>query len=628
MTSGQVNDSVTVLERSLAGNLNDTTRLNNLIRLADLLKSNSATINLSSKYIGEAFELARNKNLKIPYTLYQVSAEIYFIRKMYPKSLDEIEKAINILKGTNHYKDLALASNLYANSLLFMGKFAEAIDAYLANVQFLMDKQMDSLLPGTYREVATAYNIAGKRDQEKKWTEMMLQASLKVNDEDNLARAYFRLGDYAYQVDSNFTLSNEYYRESLKIREKRGDSALFPVILNKISWNYYKLHQLDTALKYYNQMAEICDSQKNYVYLANALANMGTIYRDKKDNSKALFYYGKSTAYSMLARDLFTLSWMNKDMSEMYLQEGDFKKAYYCYVAYKSYSDSLKDEKFNMGLAEARIRYESDAKAKDLEVLKLKLNNQRYFLFALAGGILLIIVTGFLLFRQSKLRAKRRISEMNQKISEITQANLRQQMNPHFIFNTLNSIQYYMYQHDKIATNNYLTKFSSLMRKTLENSQHTSVSIRDELDALELYLEVETIRFKEKFTYAIDVDEEIDPLFYKIPTMLIQPYVENAIVHGLVNKEEKGFLKVSLSLMKDHISCIVEDNGIGRKAAMEIKKSKEDNHHSLGTKITESRLQLVNDLYGTTMKIHYTDLTDASGMASGTRVEIQIPIMT
>ena len=116
-------------------------------------------------------------------------------------------------------------------------------------------------------------------------------------------------------------------------------------------------------------------------------------------------------------------------------------------------------------------------------------------------------------------------------------------MNPHFIFNTLNSIQYYMYQHDKLATNNYLTKFSSLMRKVLENSQHTSVPLRDELDALNLYLELEMIRFKDKFDYEINVDEEIDTLLYKVPTMLIQPYVENSICHGLMPGENKGSCK-------------------------------------------------------------------------------------
>ena len=144
---------------------------------------------------------------------------------------------------------------------------------------------------------------------------------------------------------------------------------------------------------------------------------------------------------------------------------------------------------------------------------------------------------GLLSFQWFKLKDKRRISEMNRKISEITQANLRQQMNPHFIFNTLNSIQYYMYQHDKLATNNYLTKFSSLMRKVLDNSQHTSVPLSDELSALNLYLELESIRFKDKFDYKINVDEEIDPLMHKVPTMLIQPYVENSICHGLIPKE-------------------------------------------------------------------------------------------
>jgi LytS/YehU family sensor histidine kinase len=217
---------------------------------------------------------------------------------------------------------------------------------------------------------------------------------------------------------------------------------------------------------------------------------------------------------------------------------------------------------------------------------------------------------------------------MNRKISEITQANLRQQMNPHFIFNTLNSIQYYMYQHDKLATNNYLTKFSSLMRKVLENSQHTSVPLRDELDALKLYLELEMIRFKDKFEYEINIDEEIDTLLYKVPTMLIQPYVENSINHGLMPNETKGIVKIDIKLASNYILCTIEDNGIGREAALEKKKNTNGNHNSLGTQIISSRLDLVNSLYGTTLKTTYTDLRNEKGEAAGTRVEIQIPILS
>ena len=196
------------------------------------------------------------------------------------------------------------------------------------------------------------------------------------------------------------------------------------------------------------------------------------------------------------------------------------------------------------------------------------------------------------------------------------------------IFNTLNSIQYYMYQHDKIATNNYLTKFSRLIRKILENSQHTLVPVKDELDVIQLYLELETLRFKEKFTYKIIIDEEIDTLTYKIPTMLIQPYVENAVCHGLINKQNQGLLTISMKLCDRHICCVIEDNGIGREADMEIKKQKDTPHYSLGTKITESRINITNALYGTDLKVIFTDLTDDMNNSCGTHVEIQLPLMT
>jgi LytS/YehU family sensor histidine kinase len=166
------------------------------------------------------------------------------------------------------------------------------------------------------------------------------------------------------------------------------------------------------------------------------------------------------------------------------------------------------------------------------------------------------------------------------------------------------------------------------MRKVLENSQHTSVPVRDELDALRLYLELETIRFKNKFDYEIVVDEEIDTLLYKIPTMLIQPYVENSICHGLMPGEGKGFLKIDLKLEKEYIACTIVDNGIGREAAMDRKNKSANNHNSLGTQIVSSRLDLVNALYGTSLKTIYTDLKSESGEAEGTRVEIHIPILT
>jgi LytS/YehU family sensor histidine kinase len=330
----------------------------------------------------------------------------------------------------------------------------------------------------------------------------------------------------------------------------------------------------------------------------------------------------------MEAKDWYNLSWLYKDISDMFVDLDNYQKAYKNFVLHKQFSDSLEMKKFNTGLANARAIYETEKQEKELELLSYRLKQQRYFMYGSIGLAVLVILVGFLFIRQSRMNSQRKISEMNHKISEITQKNLRQQMNPHFIFNTLNSIQYYMYQHDKISTNNYLTNFSSLIRKTLENSQHTSIPIKDEIDALELYLQLESVRFKDKFDYNINIDDDIDTLLYKIPTMLIQPYVENAICHGLNNRNDKGFLNIDLKLLDDSIECTIEDNGIGREAALEIKKQKNGNHNSLGTKITESRLNLVNALYGKNMKIDYTDLKDENGQPSGTKVVIHIPIIT
>ena len=442
------------------------------------------------------------------------------------------------------------------------------------------------------------------------------------------AHAYWYLGDIGMEIDSNFTYAIDLYNKSLGYYKELQDSAMISFMLLRIGWNHYLNKELDQALDYFFYSLEYSIPINKLTSITNAYGNIGTIYRDKKDYDKAIKFYKKSIEYSYKAKDWYNLSWLYLDMSMMNRDQGDYKLAYENHVLHKKFSDSLEMKEYSDRLADARSRYEADQAEKELELVSLKLNQHKYLTYGFGGLVFLALVIGFLVFRQTRLSAKRRISEMNHKISEITQKNLRQQMNPHFIFNTLNSIQYYMYQHDKISTNNYLTKFSLLMRKTLENSQHTSIPVKDELDALQLYLELESLRFKEKFEYSIKVDDEIDTVILKIPTMLIQPYVENSISHGLMNKEGKGYVHVDLKMEDDSLVCTIEDNGIGRKASMEIKRQRNGNHNSLGTKITESRLDLVNSLYGKSMKVDYTDLEDETGNGIGTRVRIFIPIMT
>jgi sensor histidine kinase YesM len=246
-----------------------------------------------------------------------------------------------------------------------------------------------------------------------------------------------------------------------------------------MGWNYYLEKMYDSSVFYFETSLKKYSIPGNIHSLAsNSLGNLGTLYRDLKNPEKALKYYQKAIDHGLIVKSLFNLQWIYMDMSDMYLNLKDTANAYKSYVLFKKYSDSNIKKENSQGLADARVRYEVDTQKKEVELLSLRLKSNRLLNYGFAGFILLGALIGLLLFRGSKLKDKRRISEMNRKISEITQANLRQQMNPHFIFNTLNSIQYYMYQHDKLATNNYLTKFSSLMRKVLDNSQHTSVPKR------------------------------------------------------------------------------------------------------------------------------------------------------
>ena len=179
-------------------------------------------------------------------------------------------------------------------------------------------------------------------------------------------------------------------------------------------------------------------------------------------------------------------------------------------------------------------------------------------------------------------------------------------MNPHFIFNALNSIQKFIIENDVNSSTKYLTKFARLMRLVLDNSQHHFVLLQNEIDAIELYLELESLRFKNKFNFQIIMENEINALTTKIPGFLIQPYVENSILHGLMHKKNEGSLIISLRQDNSWLRCIIHDNGIGREKSIKINLKKKQQHNSLGSKITETRIEILNSIYKKEMSVIMT----------------------
>lgn len=215
----------------------------------------------------------------------------------------------------------------------------------------------------------------------------------------------------------------------------------------------------------------------------------------------------------------------------------------------------------------------------------------------------------------------RELAETNRQLAETKLMALRSVMSPHFIFNVLSSIQFYISKSDRENAIHYLSTFSKLIRSILNQSVNNKVKLSEEIDLLKNYVELELSRFENKFDFILDTDRVEDDEV-EIPSLLIQPYVENAILHGLYNKHSKGTLWIRFISEPNELIVEIEDNGIGREEALRIKQSGIARHKSMGLKLTEERLRLINQYKNTSFEVF--DLKDASGNASGTRIRIII----
>ncbi|NDV94369.1 sensor histidine kinase [Dysgonomonas sp. 521] len=272
---------------------------------------------------------------------------------------------------------------------------------------------------------------------------------------------------------------------------------------------------------------------------------------------------------------------------------------------------TLIDEKFFQVQEDKILRLEKERELKDALIAK-----QNTFSYVLSGVVVLILI--FLLFIAKALYS---IKKKNKKIAL---QSLRREMNPHFIFNSLNSVNQFIAQNNELEANKYLSSYSKLMRNIMENSNKDFISLTTEMEQMKEYLDLEYLRFHDKFRYSIEIDEEIDSDAMLIPNMLIQPQLENAVWHGLRYKEGMGLL--SLKIMQDNNSlyAIIEDDGIGLTKSKELKTRHQKEHNSRGLTNTHERINLLNSLYNTNISI---DIKEKEGDDTGVIVTLRFPVM-
>jgi len=400
-----------------------------------------------------------------------------------------------------------------------------------------------------------------------------------------VATGYMALDDYDKAV--------KYYRKSLTATDDLSQDSRANVLAN-LGICYFRkgkyreaLELLDRAEKLYGEHKE--PDQKNFSNFANIENWRGDIYDKIGKKKKSLKHYFRALDYAKKGGDFKQISGILKGMADFYAALDDFRNAYDYQVLYDKATEKYLEQINKKKIYELEVKYEAEKKEREAELLRLQ---------------------------ATKLQLKA----------------LRAQMNPHFMYNALNCIQNYITSNEATNAAKYLAKFAKLMRQSLEYSEMEIISLEKELEFLEDYLYInEKLRFENQMKYKIEVDDEIEEDILGVPTMIVQPYVENAIEHGIRTKKN-GFIRVAFSLFDENsILCVVEDNGIGRHRAKQLQENDPSyqNHKSRGTLITEKRLEILHHAKkerGVFVKT--IDLTDpTTGEPRGTRVEIQIPIV-
>jgi len=258
----------------------------------------------------------------------------------------------------------------------------------------------------------------------------------------------------------------------------------------------------------------------------------------------------------------------------------------------------------------------------DLKIDVLKPMWQKWWFYLLMILFTAALVTFLFIYRIKTIQKK---AEVKQNLTSSQLAAIKAQMNPHFMYNTLNSIQDLILKSDIKNTNYYLSRFSSLMRKILDASQSNDIVLDEEIEILELYLSLEKLRFGDEFSYEINIDKAIDIHRTHLPSIIIQPFVENALKHGLLHKKGQKIVRLDFELKNDALLCSITDNGVGRKKAAEIKERSPIKHNSFATRATEKRLELINSDRKEPIRLEIVDLEE-NGIALGTKVVLRIPL--
>ncbi|MCC9034148.1 histidine kinase [Chryseobacterium sp. Ch-15] len=525
-----------------------------------------------------------NKNEAAEAESYYNIGETFFNDRNFSKSEEYFIKSKNIFEKLNDKQNLEKVIRKLAQSQENQNKLKSAQSNYQKASKIGYSKSKRSL------NANDASRLSSPTPENKADAILSnIQINEKENNKEDLAASYSQMADVNIE-NKNIPKAEENLNTAYKIsKEQAPQQAL--AINQKLTNFYVDNKDFDKAIEAKKSVLKENFVKENSQKKVEQIQELAEIYIKKNDPKEAIVLL--KNAYDIALQKGHTLEAQKsvKKLDSLYNISENTDASVKLYRDFLgklpdlvSKDRSLVDNKILEDTEQRISQLEQEKKLKD-ELIRKK----NIFNYSLIGALILLIGLIIFIFRTLK-----KVQIKNKKIAL---QSLRREMNPHFIFNSLNSVNHFIATNNELEANQYLTKFSKLMRGVMENSTEDFIPFQQELDLLQNYLALEKTRFADKFDYEIEVDESLNTQSLKVPGMLIQPFLENAIWHGLRYRTEKGFLSLKFEKNNDSLNIFIEDNGIGIEESKKQKTEHQKTREGRGMKNTLERIRLLNDLY-------------------------------
>ncbi|MCF2218161.1 histidine kinase [Chryseobacterium sp. PS-8] len=572
-----------------------------LMFLGNLLFSQSSNVvqevQTQSKRLKKAVDTKDESSLADSY--YNIG-ESFFNNGNFQKSEEYYTKAKNIYEKLNDKPNIEKASRKLAKSQEKQNKISPAISNYnrAAEVSYSKSRALNS-------NDVTRLSVNSAEAKEEA-IQNNIQLNEKEKDKGELAANYTQMADINIQQNdipkAEVNLTNAY-----KISKKEAPQQALE-INQKLTDFYVENKKFDKAIEAKKTVLKEDFVKENSKKQVEQIQELADIYIKKNDPKEAIDLLKKSYGIALEKGHTLEAQKSVKKLDSLYNVSENTDASVKLYRDFLgklpdlvSKDKSLVDEKILEDTEQRIAQLEKEKQLKDELIRKKNVFNYS-LIFAL------IVLIGLIIFI---FRTLKKVQIKNKKIAL---QSLRREMNPHFIFNSLNSVNHFIATNNELEANQYLTKFSKLMRGVMENSTEDFIPFQQELDLLQNYLALEKTRFVDKFDYEIDVDESLNTQSLKVPGMLVQPFLENAIWHGLRYRTTKGFLNLSFEKENEQLKIIIEDNGIGIEESKKQKTEHQKTRKGRGMKNTLERIDLLNDLYKKEISCMVKDKENNSGV--------------